>query len=254
MLKVILSAIKKPQLLVQATLLSKTFIIKLVFTLAVIIALPNIVTSIHTLKQAQEDFTFIAQHIPQFENKNGILSSQTHNKSHAIQTDTTYFLYDIENKIDNTQLDTLKQDNILSIFVTKTSVASYILGSQLNYFSFSEYPTFSTNTIKDYLAQFNQQANLLYIGVPIVTILFSVIALLLNTIIVSFFTNVSFLMRQERIRFSHLFRVSLILSAIPCTLFSFFELFGVVIPSQSLILGLFVIIGQHLVLKDVIRQ
>lgn len=254
MFKIIWSSLKKPQLLLQATLLPKSFIFKLITMLSLIISIPTIVTEIDMISKLQQDIQTISAKLPQFNSQQGILTSQTHQKSQAIQTDTTYFLYDIENKVDYSNKVKLKENNMLSIFLTKTSFSIYALKNHLFSLSIKDNQPFTTQSVQQQLSEFIEPLHILYFLVPILTVLMNGLLLAANMLLFAFVSNLSFLIRQKKIRYKHLFRVSLILSFFPYSLFSIFALFHAVIPFQTIFLGLFIIVGQHLVLKDVISE
>lgn len=252
MFKLILNSLKNPILLLQATMIPKKIIRRFILQLTLITAIPSLIFGIQTLTTVQQDLQTIATKAPQFQTQDGLLTSSDHQKSFAIQTDSTYFLYDIENTVSQHTIHDMTQQHFFNIILTKTNLSIYGMSVQLpiQNINFSKNSIFTTLDFKNILYDTKQALNLFYILIPILVIIIQLIYLLFMNLIFTLISNTFFRLMNKRVRWNHLWRVSFLASLMPYLIFTLFNMFNVTVPFENFIMSIYIVATQYLVVRE----
>ncbi|NEW66096.1 DUF1189 domain-containing protein [Granulicatella sp. zg-84] len=249
-LKVLLLSFQNPKLLLQVTLLPRKMIVQLTLFLAVLISLPSMARNIYTTTQLRNDLTKISSQLPDFYLKNHQAIDETSKKSQAIQTDNVYFLYDSQNSISKSTIETIISKNTMVLILNDKTLSIYTVGMNVSNMTISN--DFSKDRLTQLINGFNNSLYLLYLLVPFLMILTSLLTVLVNNIVFSLTSNMFFLTTRRKIRRDYLWRVCLFLSALPYMIMTALELFGIYISIGIALATAYIIFQQHRILKDIL--
>lgn len=250
MVNVILDILKKPHLLAQSTLIKKSFMRKVIVFLACCVAIPSIINNIIVTHQFQNDFNTIANHLPQFSTANGVITSNESQKSSAIQTNSSYLLFDIDEVVPNNVKNDLIANNTFTFFITKTQYNIAI--GQYKTFTFEPQNTdISTQSVAENLNVLSNAMTITLFLAPILSILVTCATLLFNNFFYALAARVFFLINNKIVNFTHLWRVSLFASILPYFAITLLKIFGLSTPYEHIVILIYTLYIQHYVLKNV---
>lgn len=253
MFTLLFKSLRHPQFLLNSTLLPKKSIRHIVLLLTVIVSLPSLVSSIQSVSSFHRDIDIINNHLPEFSTADGILTSHTHPKSSALQTETGYVLYDIENNVPTETIEKLLNENYFNVIITKTDLSIYALTTPIHAVNFATTPI-TQNYLKLLLTQISASIGIGYVVAIISVFLSTLITVLVQNIFFALSSHLFFLVLNKRVRFDHLWRASLFASVLPYTIVTIFELFQYVLPFHTTIILIAILLAHYLALKDVFPQ
>lgn len=253
MFTLLFKSLRHPQFLLNSTLLPKKSIRHVILLLTLIVSVPTFVSAVQSVSNFHRDLEIMSYNLPEFSTKDGILTSHTHQKSSALQTESGYVLYDIENQVPSTTIEAKLQENYFNVIITKTDLSIYALNTPIYAVNFATTPI-TQDYLKTFFAQITSSIGFGYIIAILSVFLSTLIMVIVQNIFFSLSAHMFFLILNKRVRFDHLWRASLFASVLPYTIVTIFELVNYVLPYQTTIILIAVLMTHYLALKDVFPQ
>lgn len=254
MLAILFHSIHHPDILTRATLFKKQIIIKLLLLLSLVVAMPGIVSNYNTVQTIHHNLQIVSDNLPTFRSNGQSITKidGIDTKSEAIQTPRVYYLYDVSQSVSASELQKHITSNDVTIVTREKETTYYIFGRQLLHQHISTEPI-STQSVRASLQIIQISFNISYLLIPIATVFTYIGVVIIQNAILTLASHLAFLIGQKRVRFSHLWRVSLFASFGPYVILSIVNLFGLSVPFDLLLVTIYTIYVQQAVLKSALH-